>query len=64
MLGDWNDPKSRLQQCCLLRRDPSEKEPQMPRYKYVTHGSRHEPSICRIFMVQYLRLPSISPHVI
>ena len=37
MLGDWNDPKSRLQQCCLLRRDPSEKEPQMPRYKYVTH---------------------------
>ena len=34
MLGDWNDPKSRLQQCCLLRRDPNEKEPEMPKYKY------------------------------
>jgi ribonuclease-3 len=31
----WNDPKSRLQQCCLSLRDVDESKPSLPTYKLV-----------------------------
>ena len=31
----WNDPKSRLQQCCLSLRDVDESKPALPTYKYL-----------------------------
>lgn len=30
---DWNDPKSKLQQCCLTLRSMDGKEPEIPTYK-------------------------------
>ena len=35
MNQDWNDPKSQLQQCCLVLRDPNDEDPDVPIYKYV-----------------------------
>ena len=32
---DWNDPKSKLQQCCLTLRSFEGGEPDIPVYKYV-----------------------------
>ncbi len=31
----WNDPKSRLQQCCLSLRDVDDSRPSLPTYKCV-----------------------------
>jgi ribonuclease-3 len=33
MNQDWNDPKSRLQQCCLTLRELEAGEPDIPVYK-------------------------------
>lgn len=42
MNQDWNDPKSKLQQCCLTLRTMEGGEPDIPVYKYVqTQGSKH-----------------------
>lgn len=35
MNQDWNDPKSKLQQCCLTLRTMDGGEPDIPVYKYV-----------------------------
>jgi hypothetical protein len=35
MNQDWNDPKSKLQQCCLTLRTMEGGEPDIPVYKYV-----------------------------
>lgn len=35
MNQDWNDPKSKLQQCCLTLRSMDGGEPDIPVYKYV-----------------------------
>lgn len=35
MNQDWNDPKSKLQQCCLTLRSMDGGEPDIPTYKYV-----------------------------
>lgn len=35
MNQDWNDPKSKLQQCCLTLRSADNGEPDIPTYKYV-----------------------------
>lgn len=37
MNQDWNDPKSKLQQCCLTLRSMDGGEPDIPTYKYVLH---------------------------
>lgn len=31
----WNDPKSRLQQCCLSLRDVDDSRPSLPKYKCI-----------------------------
>lgn len=38
MNQDWNDPKSKLQQCCLTLRTMDGGEPDIPVYKYVEMG--------------------------
>jgi ribonuclease-3 len=35
MNQDWNDPKSKLQQCCLTLRSLGESEPDIPVYEVV-----------------------------
>lgn len=37
MNQDWNDPKSKLQQCCLTLRSIDGGEPDIPIYKLVLH---------------------------
>lgn len=46
MNQDWNDPKSKLQQCCLTLRTMEGGEPDIPVYKYVTKQSKA--SFCQI----------------
>lgn len=46
MNQDWNDPKSKLQQCCLTLRTMDGGEPDIPVYKYVY--------TCVILFVLYL----------
>ena len=36
MNQDWNDAKSQLQQCCLTLRDPTDGDPDIPQYKFVS----------------------------
>ena len=40
---DWNDPKSKLQQCCLTLRTIGGGEPDIPIYKFVKllHTDKH-----------------------
>lgn len=38
MNQDWNDPKSKLQQCCLTLRTMDGGEPDIPVYKYETEN--------------------------
>lgn len=39
MNQDWNDPKSKLQQCCLTLRTMDNVEPDIPIYKYAESRS-------------------------
>lgn len=39
MNQDWNDPKSKLQQCCLTLRTMDGGEPDIPVYKWVKLNS-------------------------
>lgn len=39
MNQDWNDPKSKLQQCCLTLRSIDGGEPDIPMYKYAKQSS-------------------------
>lgn len=41
MNQDWNDPKSKLQQCCLTLRTMDGGEPDIPVYKWVNSTTRY-----------------------
>lgn len=40
MNQDWNDPKSKLQQCCLTLRSADGGEPDIPLYKYIFENKK------------------------
>ena len=42
MNQDWNDPKSKLQQCCLTLRSADCGEPDIPTYKYVENSQENK----------------------
>lgn len=44
----WNDPKSRLQQCCLSLRDVDDSRPSLPNYKCVEEKGPPNHKIYRV----------------
>ena len=48
MLQFWNDPKSRLQQCCLSLRDVDDSRPSLPTYKLIEEKGPPNNKIYRV----------------
>ena len=48
MLQFWNDPKSRLQQCCLSLRDVDDARPSLPTYKLIEEKGPPNNKIYRV----------------